>query len=173
MSNFAFDLPLTTYCPTNVNDCASCTGWLASVEQESRRNSFWSFNFILCAAEGQRIRNVSLYKQELNWPEICKITMMLPDDCHKHQKGWPILWHGYFPVTQPLWKNNNKNHNVVLTWMYNFSYAPPPCYDLEVSVWLMGSVNSGEWGDDLPPHPSPSDGHGKPVADSSGVGGRR
>lgn len=38
-------------------------------------------------------------------------------------------------------------------------------YDLEVSAWLMGSVNSGEWGDDLPPHPSPSDGHGKPVLD--------
>lgn len=40
-----------------------------------------------------------------------------------------------------------------------------PHYDLEVSAWLMGSVNSGEWGDDLPPHPSPSDGHGKPVPD--------
>lgn len=26
----------------------------------------------------------------------------------------------------------------------------------------------GEWGDDLPPHPSPGDGHGKPVFDSWG-----
>lgn len=32
----------------------------------------------------------------------------------------------------------------------------------------MGWVNSGEWGDDLPPHPSPSDGHGKPVSDRLG-----
>lgn len=31
-------------------------------------------------------------------------------------------------------------------------------------------MNSGEWGDDLPPHPSPSDGHGKPVPDSLGGG---
>lgn len=50
--------------------------------------------------------------------------------------------------------------------MYDFSDAPH--YDLEVSAWLMGSVNSGEWGDDLPPHPSPSDGHGKPVPDRLG-----
>lgn len=28
-----------------------------------------------------------------------------------------------------------------------------------------GIVNSREWGDDLPPHPSPSDGHGKLVPD--------
>lgn len=35
----------------------------------------------------------------------------------------------------------------------------------------MGSVNSGEWGEDLPPHPSPNDGHGKPVPDR--LGGRR
>lgn len=41
-------------------------------------------------------------------------------------------------------------------------------YDLEVSGRLMGSSNSGEWGDDLPPHPSPSDGHGKPVPDRFG-----
>ena len=34
----------------------------------------------------------------------------------------------------------------------------------------MRLVNSGEWGDDLPPHPSPSDGHGKPVPDSLGGG---
>jgi len=32
----------------------------------------------------------------------------------------------------------------------------------------MGSVNSGEWGDDLPPHPSPGDGHGKPLPDRLG-----
>lgn len=32
----------------------------------------------------------------------------------------------------------------------------------------MGSVNSREWGDDLPPHPSPGDGHGKPVHDRLG-----
>lgn len=43
-----------------------------------------------------------------------------------------------------------------------------PHYDLEGSAWLMGSVNSGEWGDDLPPHPSPDDGHGKPVCDRLG-----
>lgn len=48
--------------------------------------------------------------------------------------------------------------------MYNFSNVPH--YDLKVSAWLMGSANSGEWGDDLPPHPSPSDGHGKPIPDS-------
>lgn len=53
--------------------------------------------------------------------------------------------------------------------MYNFSNVPH--YDLEVSAWLMGSVNSGEWGDDLPPHPSPSDGHGKPAPDR--LGGRQ
>lgn len=47
--------------------------------------------------------------------------------------------------------------------MYNSRNVPQ--YDLEVSAWLMGSVNSGEWGDDLPPHPSPSDGHGKLVHD--------
>lgn len=52
--------------------------------------------------------------------------------------------------------------------MYNFSNVPH--YDLEVSAWLMGSVNSGEWGDDLPPHPSPSDGHGKLVPDRLGGG---
>lgn len=52
--------------------------------------------------------------------------------------------------------------------MYNFSNVP--LYDLEVSAWLMRSVNSGEWGDDLPPHPSPSDGHGKLVPDSAGGG---
>lgn len=35
-----------------------------------------------------------------------------------------------------------------------------------------GIVNSGEWGGDLPPHPSPGDGHGKPVPDRSrGVAG--
>lgn len=49
--------------------------------------------------------------------------------------------------------------------MYDFSDAPPLLYDTEVSAWLMGSVNSGEWGDDLPPHPSPDDGHGKPALD--------
>lgn len=53
--------------------------------------------------------------------------------------------------------------------MYHFSNVP--LYDLEVSAWLIGSVNSSEWGDDLPPHPSPTDGHGKPVPDRSGVGG--
>lgn len=37
-----------------------------------------------------------------------------------------------------------------------------------VSAWLMGSLNSAEWGDDLPPHPSLSDGHGKPAPDRLG-----
>lgn len=45
------------------------------------------------------------------------------------------------------------------------SVMSPPHYDLEVSAWLMGSVNSAEWGGDLPPHPSPDDGHGKPAPD--------
>ena len=52
---------------------------------------------------------------------------------------------------------------------YDFSHAPL-CYDLGVSARLMGSVNSEEWGDDLPPHPSPGDGHGKPVPDRLGWG---
>lgn len=50
--------------------------------------------------------------------------------------------------------------------MYNFFNVPH--YDLEVSLWLMESVNSGEWVDDLPPHPSPSDGHGKLAPDRLG-----
>lgn len=43
-----------------------------------------------------------------------------------------------------------------------------PHHVLEVPAWLMQWVNSGEWGDDLPPHPSPGDGRGKPVFDSCG-----
>lgn len=29
-------------------------------------------------------------------------------------------------------------------------------------------MKAREWGDDLPPHPSPNDGHGKPVPDRMG-----
>ncbi|KAI9520899.1 hypothetical protein NQZ68_013305 [Dissostichus eleginoides] len=51
------------------------------------------------------------------------------------------------------------------SWALPSHHALCQCQE-SVSAWLIGSVNSGEWGDDLPPHPSPADGHGKPVPDS-------